>query len=75
MVHRAFVLLNMQTDGEPLMVEYRENVPIQNEDQVLCELSWKQVSDIINNSYGSYLEDNLYIPQDIIREIERKEKK
>ena len=72
MSRRSLVLYDPQTKNEPLFIEFRDNVFLQSEDQIVCEMTESQVKEIVEYSTGTYIEDNIYVPQDVRKYLERK---
>lgn len=72
MSKRSLVLYDPQTKNEPLFIEFRDNIFLQSEDQIVCEMTENQVKKIVEYSIGTYIEDNIYVPQDVREYLERK---
>lgn len=67
MLERDLVLYNPQNIGEPLLIEFKDNVFVGNEDQIVCDITLEQAYKMLEHSYGEYFEDNIYIPSDVER--------
>ena len=65
MLERDLVLYNPQNIGEPLFIEFKDNVFVGNEDQIVCDITLNQAYKMMEHSYGTYFEDNIYIPEDV----------
>ena len=65
MLERDLVLYNPQNIGEPLLIEFKDNVFVGNEDQIVCDITLNQAYKMMEHSYGTYFEDNIYIPEDV----------
>ena len=59
------MLYDPQTNGEPLLIEFKDNVFVGNEDQIICEITNEQAIKILDASIGSCIEDNIRIPADV----------
>ena len=76
MFEKDLVLYNPQIEGEPLILEFEENVFIGNKDQIICQITLEQAYQMLEHSYGEYFENNIYIPRDVERYLkELKEEK
>ena len=76
MFEKDLVLYNPQIENEPLILEFEENVFIGNKDQIICKITLEQAYQMLEHSYGEYLENNIYIPRDVERYLkELKEEK
>ena len=62
MFEKDLVLYNPQIESEPLILEFEENVFIGNKDQIICKITLEQAYQMLEHSYGEYLENNIYIP-------------
>lgn len=65
MLERDLVLYNPENENEPLLIEFKDNVFISNEDQIVCDITLDQAYKMMEHSYGTYFEDNIYIPEDV----------
>lgn len=65
MKKKKLVLYDMQNEREPLYIEFKENVLINNEDQVVCEITIDQALAMLAHMYGSYFDEHIYIPSDV----------
>ncbi len=65
MKKKKLVLYDMQNEREPLYIEFKENVLVNNEDQVVCEVTIDQALAMLAHMYGSYFDEHIYIPADV----------
>lgn len=65
MKKEKLVLYDMQNEREPLYIEFRKNVLINNEDQIVCEITIDQALAMLAHIYGSYFDEHIYIPTDV----------
>lgn len=73
MVEKTLVLVNPEVYGEPLYVEFDEEIHVSNRDQIVCEVTTEQVQKMIEHSEGCYFEDNIVIPsriKDYLKDLE-----
>lgn len=65
MKKKKLVLYDMQNERESLYIEFKENVLVNNEDQVVCEVTIDQALAMLAHMYGSYFDEHIYIPTDV----------
>lgn len=65
MLERDLVLYNPENKNEPLFIEFKDNIFVSNEDQIVCDITLNQAYKMMEHSYGTYFEDNIYIPEDV----------
>lgn len=70
------ILVNPEVDKEPLLLEFKENIPVGNKDQIVCEISFEQAYKMLEHSgVSTYFDDNIYIPLDVKEFLLKKKNK
>lgn len=78
MAQKKLVLYDMQIENEPLYIEFKDNIFIGNEDQIICHITIEQALEILSYTTGTYREDKIYVPTDVehyLKEFEKDRKR
>lgn len=65
MLKRDLVLYDPEIQGEPLYIEFKDDILVGNKDQIICDITLEQAYKILEHSCEGYFEDNIYIPEDV----------
>ena len=65
MKEKTLVLVNPEVFGEPLYLEFKDDVPISNKDEIVCIITLEQAYQMLEHTYTPYFEENIFIPIEI----------